>query len=175
MRIALAVLFSALLILTTKQPNINSLEAKTANHSTAGQRQQDKLTAKPQEPAPKVPAVAPPAPQPPVTQATQVTTYASGCSTYGSIFRQYAWNVSVAEAICMAESSGDPYNHSSNTNGTIDRGLMQINSIHSDMVDGNLSALYNPTVNIAVAWRIYSADGWRAWSAYKNGHYLRYL
>lgn len=106
------------------------------------------------------------------TVAKQVTpTYTSGCSTYDSLFRQYAWNVSVAEAICMAESGGNPYALSQ----TQDRGLMQINSIHADMVQGNLSELYTPATNIAVAWKIYSANGWDAWSTYLNGGYSRYL
>lgn len=105
------------------------------------------------------------------TPVAQPTTYASGCSAYDSIFRQYAWNVSVAEAICEAESGGNPYAVSS----TYDYGLMQINHIHSGMVAGDLTRLYTPTVNIAVAWQIYSADGWGAWSTYLNLSYTRFL
>lgn len=110
-----------------------------------------------------------PAPQPIATQqaAVTTTTYASGCTTYDSIFRQYAWNVSVAEAICMAESSGNPYAESY----TSDDGLMQIH-------DGLYlygTQIFNPTFNIQVAYQKYVTQGWEAWSTYNSGAYEAYL
>jgi soluble lytic murein transglycosylase-like protein len=97
--------------------------------------------------------------------------YAYGCQRYDYLFRQYDWNVDVAEAICQAESGGNPYAYSS----TCDRGLMQVNCIHSDMVGYDLSSLYSPTTNIRVAHKIYSAHGWTAWSTFKNHQYLAFL
>ena len=97
--------------------------------------------------------------------------YPIGCSHYQNLFNQYDWNVSVAMAICQAESSGDP----SQLSATCDRGLMQVNCVHADMVGGNLSALYDPATNIAVAYRIYKAGGWLPWTTYTSGRYLAFL
>lgn len=62
------------------------------------------------------------------------------------------------------ESHGDPSASHLNTNGTIDRGLFQINSIHIARVDGNLAALFDPATNVRVAYAIYSEQGWCPWS-----------
>ncbi len=103
-------------------------------------------------------------PKPQVTEAS----YATGCSTYDSIFRQYAWDVRTAEAICMAESGGNPYavsNPRLNYDGVSDYGLMQIHA----------EAIYNPSANIARAHQKYLTQGWYAWSTYTSGAYYRYL
>ena len=94
-----------------------------------------------------------------------------GCDAYRSALSQYGWDVNMAVAICKAESGGNT--HALSYTG--DRGLMQINWIHADMVGNDLSKLYDPTTNISVAWKIYSANGWHAWSTYLNGAFLRYL
>lgn len=52
---------------------------------------------------------------------------------------------------------------------------MQINSVHADMVAGKLASLYVPSVNLAVAYRLYQVHGWQAWSTYNNGKYKEYL
>lgn len=92
------------------------------------------------------------------------STTSGGCSSYLSLFEQYNWNVNDAIAICNAESSGNPNASHYNSNGTTDFGLMEINSVHSALVNGNLQSLYNPAINIATAYTIYSQDGWQAWS-----------
>lgn len=97
----------------------------------------------------------------PVTKPIVETTYASGCSTYDSLFRQYAWNVQVAEAICQAESGGNPYAVSS----TNDFGLMQLHD----------EEIFNPSANIAGAYQKYLAQGWEAWTTYNTGAYQRFL
>src|SRR5690242_16936366 len=38
----------------------------------------------------------------------------------------------IAAAIVMAESGGDPLQESHNSDGSVDRGLFQINSVHGD-------------------------------------------
>lgn len=108
----------------------------------------------------------------PVQQAPAPVAHvaAVGCGSYISEFQKYSWSVTTAVAICQAESGGNPYAISP----TCDRGLMQVNCIHSDMVSGNLSALYDPATNIAVAYRIYSSAGWSAWTTYTSGRYLKY-
>jgi hypothetical protein len=90
----------------------------------------------------------------------------------------YNWNTRTAYAICMAESGGDPAkdNAGLNADGSVDYGLMQVNSIHADMVGGNLEALRNPAVNIKIAYSL-SKGGtdWTPWSTYNNGKYREWL
>lgn len=86
---------------------------------------------------------------------------ASGCRTYDALFRQYDWNVSVAEAICQAESGGNP----SAISRTNDYGLMQLHNL----------AIFDPAQNIAIAYIKYQTQGWRAWTAYNTGAYSRFL
>jgi hypothetical protein len=75
----------------------------------------------------------------------------------------------------MAESHGNPEAYNIDPDGTVDRGLMEINSVHSNLVNGNVLSLYNPQVNIEIAYEIYLTSGWRAWSSYDTGQYLRFL
>lgn len=81
----------------------------------------------------------------------------------------------VAQAVMRAESGGNPNATHKNKNGSVDRGLMQINSIHTKKVNGNLDSLYIVEVNVNVAKQIYDGSGWGAWSTYKNGAYKKYL
>lgn len=78
----------------------------------------------------------------------------------------------------MAESGGIAHrdNAGLNRDGSVDYGLMQINSIHADMVGGDLESLRDPEVNIRVAYSL-SRGGtdWTPWSAYNNGKYLKWL
>lgn len=78
----------------------------------------------------------------------------------------------------MAESGGiaSKDNAGLNEDGTTDYGLMQVNSIHADMVGGDLESLRNPQVNVKVAYALSKAGtDWTAWSVYNNGKYLKYL
>lgn len=129
-------------------------------------------TTQPVQPQPeqKVETVAatPPAPQP----------VAQGCDAYIPLIDQYSWNQQVAFAVMKAENTGcNPAkdNAGLNYDGSVDYGLFQVNSIHADMVGGNLDALRDPATNIDTAYKIYSGSGWRAWSTYNNGKYLSYL
>jgi hypothetical protein len=73
-------------------------------------------------------------------------------------------------AIALAESSGRPAASHRNTNGTVDRGLWQINSVH-----GWGPSAFDPRANAKQAVAVYRSQGARAWSAYNNGSYARYL
>jgi len=99
--------------------------------------------------------------------------------------KQFDWDVKMAFAICMAEAKktpDQPYgvtrwnNAGLNGDGSVDYGLMQINSIHADMVGGNLDLLYDPEVNIKIAYSL-SKGGtdWTPWSSYNNGKYREHL
>lgn len=159
-KLLLAVFLSAALISQHKTP-INNLGQTAAITKPAGQVH-PQVTAPAQVVKPAVTLA---------TQTAQVQTVAQGCDSYRKVFDSYAWNVNTAIAICKAESNG-------NTNAispSQDRGLMQINAIHADMVNYNLNALYNPVTNISVAYRVYLSQGWYGWTTYKDGQYLSYL
>ena len=93
-----------------------------------------------------------------------------------SLVDGYEWDTKIAYAICMAESRGNPlaYNKA-NKNGSNDAGLMQINSIHVNSGLISSEDRFIPEKNIAAAYAIYKGSGFRAWSAYNNGSYQKYL
>lgn len=100
----------------------------------------------------------------------------SSCESYRSIIARYNWNVRIAMAVMQAESGchADAYNPS-NSNGSNDAGLFQINSIHVSSGLITNQGRFDPEQNIRATYAIYSGGGWRAWSAYNNGAYLKYL
>lgn len=81
-------------------------------------------------------------------------------------------NLVISIAICMAESGGQVEVVSRpNTNGTVDRGLWQINSVHSEYDQQKLLAAdYN-----AAAMFTLSSKGtvWTPWSTYNDGTYQK--
>ena len=95
-----------------------------------------------------------------------------GCN----IASKYDWNVQIAIAICKAESGGNPLaeNHS-NYNGSNDKGLFQINSIHVTSGLIGDTARLDPIQNADAAYKIYKGSGFNAWSAYTNGAYRKHL
>lgn len=76
-------------------------------------------------------------------------------------------------AIMRAESGCNPLadNTGLNRDGTVDRGLFQINSIHGYPA----RTLFDPSQNIQIAYKIWRSQGYRAWSAYNSGAYLKFL
>lgn len=93
-------------------------------------------------------------------------------------------NDSVALAVFNAESAFETEVTPTNSDGSIDSGVAQINSCHCrkdgvarKMLGSNcLEQLKNYKKNIDVAYRL-SKGGkdWSPWVAYQNGNYLRYL
>lgn len=73
-------------------------------------------------------------------------------------------------AIALAESSGDPHASNVNVDGSVDRGLWQVNSVNFDS-----PTLFNPRTNASWAIKIYKQQGLRAWTTYKTGAYRAYL
>ncbi len=75
-------------------------------------------------------------------------------------------------AIAQAESgcNQNADNTGLNADGTNDKGLFQINSIHgfSD------AERFDPVRNTEIAHRIWKNQGYQAWSAFNNGSYLRF-
>lgn len=110
----------------------------------------------------------------PVTTPPAIPAQPQDCTAVNA----YDWNKRVAFAICMAESGGvaSKDNAGLNRDGTVDYGLMQVNSIHADMVAGDLESLRRPEVNIKIAYALSkSGTDWTPWSVYNNGKYLAYL
>lgn len=75
-----------------------------------------------------------------------------------------------AAAVAEAESSGNPLAQNKNTDGSIDRGLWQINSIH-----GKLST-FDEAQNTMAAIKISSnGSNWHPWATFNTGAYKKYL
>lgn len=81
----------------------------------------------------------------------------------------------MALAVAKAESGLNTNAIHKNYNGTTDFGIFQVNSIHSQKVNGNLNSLFDPETNIRIAKQIRDGSGWGAWVAYRNKKYLLYL
>lgn len=76
----------------------------------------------------------------------------------------------IMAAIAMAESGGNPTATNHNHDGSIDRGLWQINSVH-----GNLST-FDPMANAKAAVSIKNGpQGFSAWVTYTSGAYRQFL
>jgi soluble lytic murein transglycosylase-like protein len=101
-----------------------------------------------------------------------VVVHKSDCS----LVNGYDWDTKIAFAICKAESGGNEkaYNPS-NSNGSNDAGLLQINSIH--VASGLISDQdrFDGAKNVSAAYQIYKGSGFRAWSAYNNLSYQKWL
>jgi len=78
----------------------------------------------------------------------------------------------IAIAVALAESSGNPSATHSNSNGSVDYGLWQINSVHASLVAGNWA---DPTSNAKMAYSVWQGSGWSAWTTYTSGAYLKYM
>lgn len=114
----------------------------------------------------------------PVTDTAPVIQKPPATPANCSAVDSYDWDTRTAYAICMAESGGvaSKDNAGLNADGSTDYGLMQINSIHSDMVGGNLTALLDPATNIKIAYSLSKGgQDWTAWSTYNNGKYRQFL
>lgn len=90
-----------------------------------------------------------------------------------------------AIAVCLAESKGIPNAvNSHNSNGSIDYGLWQINSVHSKTFSGNYKGYlnlwdnrYEPVTNTIMAKAIWTDAGgsFSPWSTWKSGAYKSHL
>lgn len=86
-------------------------------------------------------------------------------------------DIAIGASIVMAESQGNPAAvNAANSNGTVDRGLWQINSIHDAKRNGG--DWFDPAVSTRMARQIYQDAGnsWTPWSTYSyHGTYQKYL
>jgi len=92
------------------------------------------------------------------------------CAKFGSACR-------VALAIQRAENpTGKCEMYHYNSDGTLDWGYFQINTIHLQRTGLNLRDLLDCRANIDFAYQLYSdQQGFAAWDTYKSGAYRRFL
>lgn len=87
---------------------------------------------------------------------------------------EYKWDAKTMIAICMIEN-GYQYNKvwnprmvfNGNSNGSVDKGICSINSIHG--FDPQL--LLEPEYNINAAYKVWLQQSYEAWAIYNNGKY----
>jgi hypothetical protein len=76
----------------------------------------------------------------------------------------------IAAAIAMAESGGNTTATNQDSNGTVDRGLWQINSVHG------AQSTYDVMGNARAAKAISNnGQSWAPWTTYTNGAYRQYV
>jgi hypothetical protein len=96
-------------------------------------------------------------------------------------YQQYACNkfgaaCRIALAIQRAENPrGDCEIYHYNTDGTLDWGYFQINTVHLKRPGLNLRDLLDCKANIDFAYQLYTERGFDPWSTYKNGAYQKFL
>jgi hypothetical protein len=96
-------------------------------------------------------------------------------------YQQYACNkfgpaCRVALAIQRAENprgACEIYHY--NSDGTLDWGYFQINTVHLTRVGLNLRDLLDCRANIDFAYQLYLERGFQPWSTFNNGAYRRFL
>ena len=81
----------------------------------------------------------------------------------------------MAVAIAHAESGGNASAvNNANSNGSSDYGLMQINSVHSDLL--SKFNKFDPVDNMRMAYQISNGGtNWKPWSTFNNGMVNQYL
>lgn len=104
--------------------------------------------------------------QPKVVKPVSAPVVIEGVEQWRSLVAKYfpSSQINNALRVMKAESGGTYDAEHQNRGGSVDRGLMQINSVHKDKVGGDLQVLFDPEVNIRVASEIYKDSGWNAWS-----------
>lgn len=79
-----------------------------------------------------------------------------------------------AIAISLTESGGVANAQHLNTNGTIDYGLWQINSSHTQYNSNQL--IFDPVYNAKAAYQLSSGGrNWGPWTTYSSGAYLKFM
>jgi hypothetical protein len=83
--------------------------------------------------------------------------------------------IATATAVALAESGGESTATNKNTNGSIDYGLWQINTVHGALL--NQGDKFNPLDNAKMALVVWQRAGnkWTPWTVYKTGAYRTQL
>jgi hypothetical protein len=90
--------------------------------------------------------------------------------------QQIRLGVSGALAIQRAENpKGACEIYHYNSDGTLDWGYFQINTVHLTRAGLNLRGLLDCRANIDFAYQLYQERGFQPWSTYNDGAYRRFL
>lgn len=81
----------------------------------------------------------------------------------------------IAIAIAKSESGLREGAFNINTNGTIDIGVFQINSVHFTKEFCTLKDVSTMKGNVDCAYELYKASGWNPWVAFQNGNFISKL
>jgi hypothetical protein len=91
------------------------------------------------------------------------------CNKFGSACR-------IALAVQRAENPrGDCETYHYNSDGTLDWGYFQINTVHLRRAGVNLRDLLDCKANIDFAYQLYTEKGFEPWTTYRTGAYLEFL
>ena len=96
-------------------------------------------------------------------------------------FQQYACNkfgsaCRVALAVQRAENPrGECEVYHYNSDGTLDWGYFQINTVHLKRPGVNLRGLLDCKANIDFAYQLYTERGFEPWTTYRDGEYHKFL
>jgi hypothetical protein len=81
-----------------------------------------------------------------------------------------ATSAAIAAAVATAESGGNSTATNYDSNGSVDRGLWQINSIHG--AQSTFDVMGNARAAVAISNK---GTNWQPWTTYTSGAYLQYL
>lgn len=81
-----------------------------------------------------------------------------------------AASADTAAAVALAESGGVPTASNSNTDGSIDRGLWQINSVHGSLSTFDVAANTKAAIKISN-----NGSSWSPWVTYTTGAFRKFL
>jgi hypothetical protein len=96
-------------------------------------------------------------------------------------YQQYACNkfgpaCRIALAVQRAENpSGACETYHYNSDGTLDWGYFQINTVHLKRAGVNLRGLLDCKANIDFAYRLYTERGFEPWTTFNSGAYRQFL
>jgi lysozyme-like protein len=76
----------------------------------------------------------------------------------------------IAAAVALAESGGMPGASNSNTDGSVDRGLWQINSVHGSQSTFDVNANVKSAIAISN-----NGKNWNPWVTFKSGAYKKFM
>ena len=91
------------------------------------------------------------------------------CNKFGSVCR-------IALAVQRAENprgACEIYHY--NSDGTLDWGYFQINTVHLKRAGVNLRGLLDCRANIDFAYHLYTEKGFEPWTTYRSGAYRQFL
>lgn len=92
------------------------------------------------------------------------------CDKWGTYECKTALAVSKAE-----NDTRQPDRFNVNTDGSIDVGIFQINSVHFEKPGCSLAEIVDAQKNVDCAYQIWEASNWNPWVAYWSGSYLAKL